>query len=79
MIESLKPGGLLFYQTYLREKLNPAGPRNPEYLLGDNELLSLFGALRVLFYREEGRVGDLTVGDRNEASFIGQKRLSSRD
>ena len=77
LIESLKPGGLLFYQTYLREKLNPAGPCNPEYLLGENELLSLFGTLRVLFYREDGRVGDLTVGDRNEASFIGQKRLPS--
>ncbi len=80
LVDSLKPGGLLFYQTYLREKLNSAGPRNPEYLLGENELLSLFGALRVVYYREEGRVGDhLTVGDRNEASFIGQKRLSSRD
>ncbi len=74
IFDSLKPGGLLFYQTFVREKLSPAGPSNPDYLLAENELLGVFGNLRVLVYREEGRVGDLSLGRRDEAYFVGQKR-----
>jgi len=72
--DSLKPSGLLFYQTYLRNKLNPQGPSNPDYLLAENELLSLFNEMRVLVYREEGRVGNLSLGRRDEAYFVGQRR-----
>jgi SAM-dependent methyltransferase len=74
IVDSLKPGGLLFYQTFVREKLSPAGPSNPDYLLAENELLGLFGGLRVMVYREEGRIGDLSLGRRDEAYFVGQKR-----
>jgi tellurite methyltransferase len=74
ILDSLSPGGLLFYQTYVREKPNPKGPGNPDYLLGINELLDMFRGLRVLVYREEGRVGDLSAGNRDEASLVGQKR-----
>ena len=72
--DSLKPGGLLFYQTFIRDKPNPQGPGNPDYLLAENELLSLFKGMKVLLYREEGRVGDLRLGRRDEAYFVGQKR-----
>jgi len=72
--DSLRPGGLVFYQTFVRDKPDPQGPSNPDNLLAENELLQLFGGLRVLFYREEGLVGDLTAGSRNEAYFVGQKR-----
>ena len=72
--DSLRPGGLVFYQTFVRDKPDPQGPSNPDYLLAENELLQLFGGLRVLFYREEGLVGDLTAGSRNEAYFVGKKR-----
>jgi len=71
--KALKPGGLLFYQTYTREKATGIGPTNPAYLLDTNELLRLFGSLRLVFYREEGQIGDLNRGSRNEAFFIGQK------
>lgn len=74
IIDSLKPQGLLFYQTYSRDKPGPQGPGNPDYLLAENELLALFGGMRVLAYREEGRVGDLGRGRRDEAYFVGQKR-----
>ena len=74
--DSLRPGGLLFYQTFVRDKPAQLGPSNPDYLLAENELLQLFGGLRVLFYREEGLVGDLTAGSRNEAYYVGQKRYS---
>jgi tellurite methyltransferase len=69
----LSPGGLLFYQTFTRTKAAEAGPRNPAYLLGDNELLRLFAALHLCVYREEGLVGDVSKGFRNEAMLVGQR------
>ncbi|MDD4913893.1 MAG: class I SAM-dependent methyltransferase [Methylococcales bacterium] len=75
IMAALDFGGLLFYQTFTRRKLDPQGPNNPDYLLAENELLSLFPALTLIFYQEYARVGDLNCGDRNEAQFIGQKPL----
>jgi len=71
---ALRPGGLLFYQTFVREKAGASGPRNPDYLLADNELLQLFAGLRVLSYRDEGRVGDLRRGFRDESWLVAQRR-----
>ncbi len=48
----LKMGGLLVYETYLIDQERFCHPRNPAFLLGHNELLSLFKDLRVLRYRE---------------------------
>jgi len=71
---ALRPGGLLFYQTFTKIRTAEAtGPRNPDFLLDDNELLRLFAPLRVRFYREEGLLGDTTQGVRNEALLIAQK------
>jgi tellurite methyltransferase len=74
IIGALKPGGLLFYQTFTREKTSPRRPNNPDYLLGCSELLILFSPLRVVFYRENALIGAQLLGLRNEAQFIGQKR-----
>jgi tellurite methyltransferase len=74
LINTLKPDGLLFYETFIREKPAGVGPYNPDYLLGENELLSLFADLHVLAYREEGLVGDLDKGQRNVAMLVAQKR-----
>lgn len=74
IVESLKPGGLLFYQTFARDKPGVQGPSNPDYLLAPNELLRMFRDLRVVFYREESRYGDLSLGTRDEAFFVGAKR-----
>lgn len=74
IIEALKLGGLLFYQTFTREKVHTEPPNNPDYLLCDNELLTLFSPLRVVFYQENGLLGKKRQGLRNEAQFIGQKR-----
>lgn len=75
IMAALKPAGLLFYQTFTRYKLDPQGPKNPDYLLDSNELLELFAPLRVVFYQEYGRLGQVRYGNRNEACFIGQKTL----
>lgn len=73
IMDALKPKGLLFYQTYVRDKISSKGPNNPAFLLTRNELLKLFGALSVVLYREDSLLGDLDYGERNEALFIGQK------
>ena len=73
IIGALKPDGLLFYQTFTREKTSSKPPNNPDYLLGCNELLALFSPLRAVFYRENGLIGNPLRGLRNEAQFVGQK------
>jgi len=70
---ALRPGGLLFYQTFVRESVNDCGPSNPAYRLGENELLRLFSGLLVRLYREEGCTGDLTLGTRDIAMLIAQR------
>jgi len=73
IMECLKPNGLLFYQTYTQHKIYQQGPKNPNFLLADNEMLSLFSPMKVIYYRENRALGDIRQGLRNEAQFIGQK------
>lgn len=70
---ALRPGGLLFYQTFVRDDVGAHGPANPAYRLERNELLRLFPQLTLRLYREEGRVGDVTRGVRDEAWLIAQR------
>lgn len=73
IMAALKPSGLLFYQTFTRNKLDQSGPSNPDYLLASNELLRLFQPLTLLFYQEYTQLGDVRLGNRNEACLVGQK------
>ncbi|GAB4352485.1 MAG: methyltransferase domain-containing protein [Gammaproteobacteria bacterium] len=73
LLAALKPEGLLFYQTFTRERVDESGPGNDAYRLATNELLRLCDGLRVLLYREEGRVGDIGRGFRNEAMVVAQR------
>jgi 2-polyprenyl-3-methyl-5-hydroxy-6-metoxy-1,4-benzoquinol methylase len=73
LLKALRPGGVLFYQTFIQDKALVSGPTNPAYLLGDNELLKAFKDLRVLYYEELGSVGDITQGLRNEAMLVASK------
>lgn len=76
LIKALRPDGLLLYQTFTATALavEDVGPKNPAYRLAAQELLMLFQQLRVVMYREEGSLGDVSRGVRNEAMFIGHKR-----
>lgn len=74
IIQALREEGLVFYQTFIREKPAGCGPGNPDYLLNANELLVLFNTLHITYYREEGAIGDTRRGFRNEAMLIAQKR-----
>lgn len=73
LIDALKPGGLLFYQTFTATAVNNEGPERPEWRLADGELLTMFAPLRTLVYREEGRIGDLEQGFRNKALLVAVK------
>jgi len=84
LIAALKPGGLIFYQTFCQKEVdqtdeNPVnkqyseGPKNTYYRLEKNELLQLFAGLMLRYYREEGGVGDVEKGIRNEALIVVQK------
>jgi 2-polyprenyl-3-methyl-5-hydroxy-6-metoxy-1,4-benzoquinol methylase len=73
LMEALKPGGLLFYQTFITDKVSDRGPDHCAYRLARNELLTLFSWLRILVYREEGLVGTVQQGFRDEALLVGQK------
>jgi 2-polyprenyl-3-methyl-5-hydroxy-6-metoxy-1,4-benzoquinol methylase len=73
LVAALKPGGLMFYQTFCRDKVYAQGPSNPEYLLKDNELLQLFSGLKVRVYREESLLGKHDQGWRNQAMLVAEK------
>jgi 2-polyprenyl-3-methyl-5-hydroxy-6-metoxy-1,4-benzoquinol methylase len=76
---ALRPGGLLFYQTFTRVAVSTCGPSNPAFRLDDNELLRLFPDLRVRFYREEGLLGNLDAGCRDIAMLVAQKPGEGED
>lgn len=70
---SIKQNGLVFYQTFTKSKVNDSGPNNPDYLLNNNELLKMFNDWNIIVYREEGIVGNIDKGFRNQAMLIAQK------
>lgn len=73
LLAALRPGGLLFYQTYCQQKVEQQGPSNANFLLADNELLSLFSTMKVRVYREEALLGDHQQGWRNQALLVAEK------
>jgi tellurite methyltransferase len=76
LIQALKPGGLIFYQTFTAIAVGEEGPSNPAFRLGDNELLDLFCSLKLRVYREENRLGDLQAGLRDVAMLIAEHSVS---
>ena len=74
LIKALNPGGLLVYQTFSKSNVDGTGPRNSAFRLGDNEMLGLCSDLRLVVYREEQAIGDVSQGNRNLVYYIGQRR-----
>lgn len=73
IIHALRKNGLLYYQTFIRERISDTGPSNPAYRLAPNELLRLCRDLHLVFYHEEGKTGNTGEGFRDEAMLIGQR------
>jgi tellurite methyltransferase len=61
---ALRPGGLLFYQTFLAG--SSQGPSNPAFTLAPQELPSLFKQLHQRYYAE---------GEEGRAYYIGQNPI----
>ncbi len=70
---ALRPGGLLFYQTFTANRVTPGGPSNTDFLLKPNELLRLFNSLQVRVFRDEDVAGETTAGLRNQSYLIAQR------
>jgi tellurite methyltransferase len=71
--KAIRTGGLIFYQTFTKDKANESGPQNPDYLLDSNELLKFFNDWKIICYREEGTTGNTDKGFRNQAMLIAEK------
>lgn len=71
--EAIKPNGLIYYQTFIKDKVDSTGPSNPDYLLDENELLNYFKDWKIIHYTEEGKTGNPNKGFRNQAMLIAQK------
>jgi SAM-dependent methyltransferase len=67
IIRALRPGGMLFFETYTVEHTRFRPQCNPDYLLQPNELLTAFLDLLVVFYHERAEQ------DRAIASLIAIK------
>jgi SAM-dependent methyltransferase len=73
LIDALLPGGLIYYQTFTQATVSNLGPSNPAYRLADNELLQLFASLKLRYYREENRLGNLHQGTRDVAMLVAER------
>lgn len=71
--QAVKSHGLIFYQTFTRDKVTDVGPGNPDYLLAENELLDFFQDWIVRAYHDEGQTGNVEAGLRNQAAIVAQK------
>ena len=69
IVESLAPGGILIYETFMLGNERYGRPSNPDYLLRPGELLEAFSALSVIAF-EQGPV------ERPKAAVI--QRLCAR-
>ena len=52
LMGSLRDGGYLLYEQHLQSEQEVDGPRSESFRLRPNELLQMFRALRLLYYRE---------------------------
>ena len=70
---ALAQGGRLFYQTFHCDKPRHIGPSNPDFLLKSNEALHIFPEMRLLFYREEPDITEISRGLRTSTYFVMEK------
>lgn len=52
LAEALKPGGLMFYETFTHEQAQIGRPKNPNFLLQHDELLQAFKDWSTLHYTQ---------------------------
>jgi tellurite methyltransferase len=70
LLAALRPGGLLYVQTFTRLGERTGGPRNPEYLLEPGELLHLFAGLTPLASHDGSHPDSARAGASGEAWLV---------
>ncbi|MEZ9594960.1 methyltransferase domain-containing protein [Shewanella sp. 10N.261.52.F9] len=73
IVKSVKPGGLIIYETFTEQQAEIGRPRNPDFLLKLGELKALFANWRCLHYSED-LFGELPNAS-YKAQIIAQKPL----
>lgn len=71
MINGLKPGGMILFETYTIEQPRYGKPHNPDYLLKPNELINSFKKLHIIYYHE--RVDHSSEETKAIASLLAKK------
>ena len=65
--QAIKPGGLLFFETFTSFGISRDDPRYRKFLIDPNELLTLFSDFFIMFYFERVRI------EKAVASMIAKK------
>lgn len=73
LIDALRPGGRIYYQTFTREVHMDRGPANLHWRLEKNELLHLFRELDVHYYREDGKTARVQTDTSDLALLVAAK------
>jgi tellurite methyltransferase len=68
IVNTLRPGGMVIYETFTVDQAQYGHPTNPTYLLQPNELLEAFRPLRIRVFRDV-----IAEGPKAVASLIGEK------
>lgn len=63
---SIKPGGLIIYETFIEQQAQFGRPKNPDFLLKPNELLEQFSGWQIL-HSFEGVVEPINKDDSKQA------------
>ncbi len=69
LMAAVKPGGLVFYETFTTRQAERGHPRNPDFLLRDGELAELAAPLAIVRAREgeyDGRFVASIVAERSK-------------
>jgi tellurite methyltransferase len=72
LINILKKGGVIIYETFLKRQNDIDRRRNPDFLLDDGELISYFKRFEILFYEET--ISTSEGKSKAIARFVGRKK-----
>ncbi len=75
MLQALRPGGHVVVEAYQADAaLTPPGAPGPGVTFGDNELLTLFGAFRILRYEDVAARADWGMRDTRVVRLLARKK-----
>jgi 2-polyprenyl-3-methyl-5-hydroxy-6-metoxy-1,4-benzoquinol methylase len=73
LYDVLKQGGLLFYQTFSGLQYQGQGPARDAFRLKQNELLSVFNDMQLLFYREDDKDSTGNGARQGQVMYVAKK------